>query len=144
MDGRPLGSSIRLDEGLTPGGEIVSEELTVQVVPQGADEFTCASCFLVWRRSSSHAKTIDQCEGCPPVSAVAAHRLSSNPASIPQIRWQPSEGGNSVEQLLTCDDRRCWEPAETPERVVLSLERSPDRRRVLSLRRGAVDHRGAT
>lgn len=39
------------DEALTPGGEIVSEELIVQVVPQGADEFTCASCFLVRHRS---------------------------------------------------------------------------------------------
>ncbi|KSU76103.1 DUF4193 domain-containing protein [Pseudarthrobacter enclensis] len=40
-----------LDEGLTPGGEIVSEELIVQVVPQAADEFTCSSCFLVRHRS---------------------------------------------------------------------------------------------
>ncbi len=40
-----------LDEGLTPGGEIVSEELIVQVIPQAADEFTCYSCFLVRHRS---------------------------------------------------------------------------------------------
>ena len=40
-----------LDAGLTPGGEIVSEELIVQVVPQGKDEFTCSSCFLVRHRS---------------------------------------------------------------------------------------------
>ena len=40
-----------LDEGLTPGGEIVAEELVVQVIPQGKDEFTCASCFLVRHRS---------------------------------------------------------------------------------------------
>jgi hypothetical protein len=40
-----------LDEGLTPGGEIVSEELIVQVIPQGADEFTCSACFLVRHRS---------------------------------------------------------------------------------------------
>ncbi|QDG88131.1 DUF4193 domain-containing protein [Pseudarthrobacter sp. NIBRBAC000502770] len=40
-----------LDEGLTPGGEIVSEELIVQVIPQGKDEFTCSSCFLVRHRS---------------------------------------------------------------------------------------------
>jgi hypothetical protein len=40
-----------LDEGLTPGGEIVSEELIVQVIPQGSDEFTCYSCFLVRHRS---------------------------------------------------------------------------------------------
>jgi hypothetical protein len=34
-----------------PGGEIVAEELTIQVVPQAADEFTCHSCFLVRHRS---------------------------------------------------------------------------------------------
>lgn len=34
-----------------PGGEIVAEELTVQVVPEAADEFTCHSCFLVRHRS---------------------------------------------------------------------------------------------
>ncbi|MDQ0769402.1 hypothetical protein QF031_002151 [Pseudarthrobacter defluvii] len=36
-----------LDEGLTPGGEIIADELIVQVIPQAADEFTCYSCFLV-------------------------------------------------------------------------------------------------
>jgi hypothetical protein len=30
-----------------PGGEFVAEELTVQVIPQADDEFTCYSCFLV-------------------------------------------------------------------------------------------------
>lgn len=40
-----------LDEGLTPGGEIASEELIVQVIPQGKDEFSCSSCFLVRHRS---------------------------------------------------------------------------------------------
>ena len=34
-----------------PGGEIVAEELIIQVVPQAADEFTCHSCFLVRHRS---------------------------------------------------------------------------------------------
>ena len=34
-----------------PGGEFVFEELIVDVVPQGADEFTCSSCFLVHHRS---------------------------------------------------------------------------------------------
>jgi hypothetical protein len=46
-----LDESDVLDEGHTPGGEIVSEELTVHVVPQGEDEFTCYSCFLVRHRS---------------------------------------------------------------------------------------------
>ena len=34
-----------------PGGEILNDELTVQVIPQGADEFVCQSCFLVRHRS---------------------------------------------------------------------------------------------
>lgn len=49
-----------LDEGLTPGGEIVSEELIVQVVPQGKDEFTCSSCFLVRQRSQLARETNGQ------------------------------------------------------------------------------------
>ncbi|WP_334172612.1 DUF4193 domain-containing protein [Sinomonas sp.] len=32
-------------------GEFVNGELEVQVVPQGADEFVCQSCFLVRHRS---------------------------------------------------------------------------------------------
>ncbi|GAA4037962.1 DUF4193 domain-containing protein [Arthrobacter methylotrophus] len=57
-----------LDEGLTPGGEIVTEELIVQVIPQAKDEFTCYSCFLVRHRSQlaresdGHSYCID-CEG---------------------------------------------------------------------------------
>lgn len=34
-----------------PGGEFIPEELTVQVIPQANDEFTCYSCFLVRHRS---------------------------------------------------------------------------------------------
>ncbi|GAA1785957.1 hypothetical protein GCM10009712_36700 [Pseudarthrobacter sulfonivorans] len=57
-----------LDEGLTPGGEIVAEELIVQVIPQAADEFTCYSCFLVRhrsqlaRQSNGHSYCLE-CEG---------------------------------------------------------------------------------
>ena len=57
-----------LDEGLTPGGEIISDELIVQVIPQAADEFTCYSCFLVRHRSqlarenNGHSYCIE-CEG---------------------------------------------------------------------------------
>ena len=57
-----------LDEGLTPGGEIVAEELIVQIIPQAADEFTCDSCFLVRHRSqlaresNGHSYCIE-CEG---------------------------------------------------------------------------------
>ena len=57
-----------LDEGLTPGGEIVAEELIVQIIPQAADEFTCDSCFLVRHRSqlvresNGHSYCLE-CEG---------------------------------------------------------------------------------
>ncbi|MEX5299832.1 DUF4193 domain-containing protein [Kocuria sp. CPCC 205292] len=39
-------------EGIDPpGADLSHEELTVAVVPQQADEFACASCFLVHHRS---------------------------------------------------------------------------------------------
>ena len=34
-----------------PGADLSGEELSVRVVPQQADEFTCSSCFLVHHRS---------------------------------------------------------------------------------------------
>jgi hypothetical protein len=34
-----------------PGADPSSEELSVTVIPQRADEFTCSSCFLVQHRS---------------------------------------------------------------------------------------------
>jgi len=34
-----------------PGADLSDEELIVRVVPRQADEFTCASCFLVHHRS---------------------------------------------------------------------------------------------
>jgi hypothetical protein len=33
-----------------PGADLSGEELTVRVLPKRADEFTCASCFLVQHR----------------------------------------------------------------------------------------------
>jgi hypothetical protein len=40
------------DEGFElPGADPSDEELTVSVVPMGADEFRCDSCFLVHHRS---------------------------------------------------------------------------------------------
>ncbi|MEV8100764.1 DUF4193 domain-containing protein [Kitasatospora sp. NPDC085879] len=39
-------------EGLElPGADLSGEELTVQVVPLQADEFTCMTCFLVHHRT---------------------------------------------------------------------------------------------
>lgn len=40
-----------LDGGAVPGGEFIAGELTVQVIPQAKDEFTCYSCFPVRHRS---------------------------------------------------------------------------------------------
>ena len=34
-----------------PGADLSNEELTVIVVPEQSDEFTCSSCFLVHHRS---------------------------------------------------------------------------------------------
>ena len=34
-----------------PGADLSHEELTVRVLPKQADEFTCASCFLVKAQS---------------------------------------------------------------------------------------------
>lgn len=34
-----------------PGAELADEELTVKVLPMQADEFRCATCFLVHHRS---------------------------------------------------------------------------------------------
>lgn len=40
-----------------PGADLSHEELTVRVLPRQADEFTCASCFLVKHRSQeAHRK----------------------------------------------------------------------------------------
>ena len=33
-----------------PGADLSGEELTVRVVPQQADEFTCSVCFLLYHR----------------------------------------------------------------------------------------------
>ncbi|WP_224049568.1 DUF4193 domain-containing protein [Arthrobacter sp. NicSoilB4] len=65
---RELDEADSLDGAMVPGGEIVAEELTVQVIPQANDEFTCYSCFLVRHRSqiareqNGHAYCVD-CEG---------------------------------------------------------------------------------
>ena len=34
-----------------PGADLSGEELSVTVIPQRADEFTCSSCFLVQHRN---------------------------------------------------------------------------------------------
>ena len=51
-----------------PGADLSNEELTVIVVPEQQDEFTCGSCFLVRHRSQVARETNGQkycieCEG---------------------------------------------------------------------------------
>jgi hypothetical protein len=49
-----------------PGADLSHEELTVAVVPEQADEFTCGSCFLVRHRSQlAHQKHgVKYCTDC--------------------------------------------------------------------------------
>src|SRR6476469_6918286 len=57
------------DEGIDrPGADLSGEELTVIVVPEQSDEFTCSSCFLVRHRSQialekNGLKYCRDCEG---------------------------------------------------------------------------------
>jgi hypothetical protein len=49
-----------------PGADLSHEELTVAVIPEQADEFTCASCFLVRHRSqlARHQQGVKYCTDC--------------------------------------------------------------------------------
>ncbi|MGB3955687.1 MAG: DUF4193 domain-containing protein [Brooklawnia sp.] len=49
-----------------PGADLSHEELTVRVLPKQADEFTCASCFLVKHRSqlAESRNGLDYCVDC--------------------------------------------------------------------------------
>lgn len=49
-----------------PGADLSGEELSVRVVPKQADEFTCASCFLVQHRSRLAREAGDRmlCNDC--------------------------------------------------------------------------------
>ena len=49
-----------------PGADLSGEELSVTVIPQRADEFTCSSCFLVQHRSRlrSTSAGLSVCADC--------------------------------------------------------------------------------
>lgn len=49
-----------------PGADLSGLELTVEVVPQQSDEFTCMSCFLVKHRTQQArvAKGMAYCSEC--------------------------------------------------------------------------------
>ncbi|GAC1408635.1 MAG: DUF4193 domain-containing protein [Mycobacterium sp.] len=65
-------ATLDVDDGDTvdsvelPGADLSGKELTVRVIPQQADEFTCSSCFLVQHHSrlalKSGSRTI--CADC--------------------------------------------------------------------------------
>ncbi|MGP9782771.1 dUTPase [Arthrobacter sp. MYb211] len=51
-----------------PGGEAGQDEANVDIIPEQADEFTCASCFMVRHRSQlaredQGQKYCTECEG---------------------------------------------------------------------------------
>lgn len=51
-----------------PGADLSGEQLSIQVLPVQADEFTCSSCFLVHHRSQlAHAR-----HGAPVCTECAA------------------------------------------------------------------------
>ncbi|WP_019481098.1 DUF4193 domain-containing protein [Arthrobacter sp. TB 23] len=49
-----------------PGADLSSEEIQVLILPAQADEFTCASCFLVRHRSqiAKHVDGLAYCSDC--------------------------------------------------------------------------------
>jgi Domain of unknown function (DUF4193) len=67
------GSSAVVDDDLNdvaffdlPGADLSGEELSVAVIPQQDDEFTCSSCFLVQHRSRLRSASSKQpiCADC--------------------------------------------------------------------------------
>lgn len=56
------------EEYILPGGEAGQDEASVEIIPEQADEFTCASCFMVRHRSQlvredQGQKYCTECEG---------------------------------------------------------------------------------
>ncbi|WP_313814221.1 DUF4193 family protein [Glutamicibacter sp.] len=56
------------EEYVLPGGEAPAEEANIDIVPEQADEFTCAACFMVRHRSQlaredGGQKFCSECEG---------------------------------------------------------------------------------
>ena len=61
LDETDTGESLEL-----PGADLSGEDMTMPVVPQRADEFTCTSCFLLQHRSrlASRPDTPKICVDC--------------------------------------------------------------------------------
>ncbi|MCA1984722.1 DUF4193 family protein [Nocardioides nematodiphilus] len=47
-----------------PGADLSHETLEIEVTPKQADEFVCASCFLVQHTSRRAAADPDRCRDC--------------------------------------------------------------------------------
>ena len=47
-----------------PGADLSHEQLTIEVIPKQADEFTCTQCFLVHHRSARETPDVDVCRDC--------------------------------------------------------------------------------
>lgn len=56
------------EEYVLPGGDATQEEVSIEILPEQADEFTCASCFMVRHRTQlaredTGQKFCSECEG---------------------------------------------------------------------------------
>ncbi|NKS90039.1 DUF4193 family protein [Rhodococcus hoagii] len=80
----------------TPGADLSGEELSVRVVPKQADEFTCASCFLVHHRSrlASEENGVMICMDCAGLTRSLRSRTRSEatPWAQSRGRWRPQFG----------------------------------------------------
>ena len=66
-----------------PGADLSGEELSVRVIPKQADEFTCASCFLVHHRSrlASEKKGVMICTDCA-LSPITPYSWGRSPRPV--------------------------------------------------------------
>ncbi|MGP5679801.1 DUF4193 family protein [Glutamicibacter arilaitensis] len=58
----------RAEEYVLPGGEAAQEEVSIEILPEQVDEFTCVSCFMVRHRTQlareeNGQKFCSECEG---------------------------------------------------------------------------------
>lgn len=56
------------EEYVLPGGEASQEEVSIEILPEQVDEFTCVSCFMVRHRTQlareeNGQKFCSECEG---------------------------------------------------------------------------------
>src|SRR5699024_1657701 len=85
-----------------PGADLSGEELSVRVLPRQADEFTCASCFLVKHRSQiNHVEgTLIICKECAAACTASAQPDGACPGECSD---QAQSGGRGPDQVCGAD-----------------------------------------